>query len=228
MNRTTAPTRCVYFHIDPQPFDRQHLHLPMQFLLLADDRPARRMHRLYGGFATERIPLDSGEHTLTLRLPDGTALRSLRLPADEHNYMITLSESDGFTVKQAGPMAPIAPTADIDRMAALLTGKLMRSLNPASPFCHLYKALTERDLDYLWFEFWETAILTRFMPKSGHIPDLKRDFDLADRYPAGAALTFAQTLELEAKMEQALRAHPAMEQLEFFRNENGFLCARAK
>ena len=104
----------------------------------------------------------------------------------------------------------------------------MRSLNPASPFCHLYKDLTERDLDYLWFEFWETAGLTRFMPKSGHIPDLKKDFDLADRYPANAVLTFAQTMELEARMEQALQANEAMKDLEFFRNENGFLSVRAK
>ena len=221
-------TRCVYFHIDPQPFDRQHLHLPMQFLLLADDRPVRRMHRLYGGFSTERILLDSGEHTLTLRLPDGTALRSLRLPADEYNYMITLSEPDGFAIKKAGPMAPTAPTADIDRITSLLTGKLMRSLNPTSPFCHLYKDLSERDLDYLWFEFWETAMLTRFMPKSGHIPDLKKDFDLADRYPANAVLTFAQTMELEAHMLEALQNNPAMEQLVFFRNENGFLSVRTK
>ena len=227
MNHLTS-TRCVYFHIDPQPFDRQHLHLPMQFLLQADDRPTRKMHRLYGGFATERILLDGGEHTLTLRLPDGTALRSLRLPADGYNYMITLSEPDGFTVKQAGPMAPTAPTADIEKLSVLLTGKLMRSLNPASPFCHLYKDLTERDLDYLWFEFWETAVLTRFMPKSGHIPDLKKDFDLADRYPANAVLTFAQTMELEARMEQALQANEAMKDLEFFRNENGFLSVRAK
>ena len=227
MNHLT-PTRCVYFHIDPQPFDREHLHLPMQFLLLADHRPVRHMHRLYGGFATERVLLDSGEHTLTLRLPDGTALRSLRLPADDYNYMITLSEPNGFTIKQAGPMAPVAPTADIDRLTSLLTGKLMRSLNSASPFCHLYKDLTERDLDYLWFEFWETAILTRFMPKSGHIPDLKKDFDLADRYPNNIALPFAQTVELEARMEQALRENPAMEKLEFFRNENGFLSVRAK
>jgi hypothetical protein len=29
-------------------------------------------------------------------------------------------------------------------------------------------------------------------------------------------------------MEQALRENPAMEALEFFRNENGFLCVRAK
>ena len=221
-------TRCVYFHIDPQPFDRQHLHLPMQFLLLADDRPVRRMHRLYGGFSTERILLDSGEHTLTLRLPDGTALRSLRLPADEYSYMITLSEPDGFAIKQAGPMAPTAPTADIDRITSLLTGKLMRSLNPTSPFCHLYKDLSERDLDYLWFEFWETAMLTRFMPKSGHIPDLKKDFDLADRYPANAVLTFAQTMELEAHMLEALQNNPAMEQIVFFRNENGFLSVRTK
>ncbi len=227
MNHLT-PTRCVYFHIDPQPFDRQHLHLPMQFLLLADDRPVRRMHRLYGGFATERILMDSNEHTLTLRLPDGTPLRSLRLPGDEYNYMITLSESNDFTIKQAGPMAPMAATADVEKLAALLTGKLMRSLNPASPFCHLYKDLTERDLDYLWFEFWETALLTRFMPKSGHIPDLKKDFDLADRYPAGYALSFAQTIELESRMDQALRENPAMEPLEFFRNEQGFLCVRAK
>ena len=133
MNHLTS-TRCVYFHIDPQPFDRQHLHLPMQFLLQADDRPTRKMYRLYGGFATERILLDGGEHTLTLRLPDGTPLRSLRLPADGYNYMITLSEADGFTVKQAGPMAPTAPTADIEKLSVLLTGKLMRSLNPASPF----------------------------------------------------------------------------------------------
>jgi hypothetical protein len=62
MNHLTS-TRCVYFHIDPQPFDRQHLHLPMQFLLQADDRPTRKMHRLYGGFATERILLDGGELT---------------------------------------------------------------------------------------------------------------------------------------------------------------------
>lgn len=227
MNHLTA-TRCVYFHIDPQPFDRAHLHLPMQFLLQADNRPARRMHRLYGGFATERILLDGNEHTLTLRLPDGTALRSLRLPADAYNYMITLSEPDGFTVKQAGPMSPAAATADIDKMTALLTGKLMRSLNPASPFCHLYKNLTERDLDYLWFEFWETAILTRFMPKSGHIPDLKRDFDMADRYPGNTALTFGQTMELEKCMEQALSENEAMAELEFFRNENGFLSVRAK
>ena len=227
MNHLTS-TRCVYFHIDPQPFDRQHLHLPMQFLLQADKRPTRKKHRLYGGFATERILLDGSEHTLTLRLPDGTALRSLRLPADGYNYMITLSEPDGFTVKQAGPMAPTAPTADIEKLSVLLTGKLMRSLNPASPFCHLYKDLTERDLDYLWFEFWETAVLTRFMPKSGHIPDLKKDFDLADRYPANAVLTFAQTMELEARMEQALQANEAMKDLEFFRNENGFLSVRAK
>ena len=227
MNHLTS-TRCVYFHIDPQPFDRQHLHLPMQFLLQADTRPTRKMHRLYGGFATERILLDGSEHTLTLRLPDGTALRSLRLPADGYNYMITLSEPDGFNVKQAGPMAPTAPTADIEKLSVLLTGKLMRSLNPVSPICHLYKDLTERDLDYLWFEFWETAVLTRFMPKSGHIPDLKKDFDLADRYPANAVLTFAQTMELEARMEQALQANEAMKDLEFFRNENGFLSVRAK
>ena len=66
------------------------------------------------------------------------------------------------------------------------------------------------------------------MPKSGHIPDLKKDFDLADRYPANAVLTFAQTMELEARMEQALQANEAMKDLEFFRNENGFLSVRAK
>ena len=228
MNRMTTPTRCVYFHIDPQPFDRQHMNLPMQFLLQADHRPARRIHRLYGGFATERILMDSEEHLLTLRLPDGTALRSLRLPADDYSYMITLSEPDGFAIKQAGPMAPLQSPADLEKVTQLVIGKLMRSLNPASPFCHLYKDLTERDLDYLWFEFWETAMLIRFMPKSGHIPDLKKDFDMADRYPGGMALSFPQTMELETRMEQALKSNPAMEQLEFFRNENGFLCAKAK
>lgn len=222
------PTRCVYFHIDPQPFDRGHLQLPMQLLLLADDRPVCRIHRLYGGFATERILMDSQSHTLTLRLPDGTPLRSLRIPADSYNYMIVLSEPNGFTVKQAGPMAPTPPTLETEKFAALLSGKLMRSLNPASPFCHLYKNLTERDLDYLWFEFWETAVLTRFMPKSGHIPDLKRDFDLSDRYPGNTVLPFAETMELEKRMEQTLRENPAMEQLEFFRNDRGFLSVRAK
>ena len=223
-----AATRCVYFTIDPQPFDREHLNLPMQFLLLADDRPVRKLHRLYGGIATERVLLDSGEHTITLRLPDGTALRRLRLPADDYNYTITLSEPDGYTVKQAGPMAPKAPTADLPQMTKLLTGKLMRSLNPASPFCHLYKHLTERELDYLWFEFWETAVLTRFMPKSRHIPDLKRDFDLADRYPANVVLTFGETQQLEALLEQSLKENEAMSGLEFFRNDHGFLSVRTK
>ena len=51
---------------------------------------------------------------------------------------------------------------------------------------------------------------------------------MADRYPGGMALSFPQTMELETRMEQALKSNPAMEQLEFFRNENGFLCAKAK
>ena len=53
-------------------------------------------------------------------------------------------------------------------------------------------------------------------------------FDLADRYPGNTVLTFPQTLLLEAHMLEALNSNPAMEQLMFFRNENGFLCAKLK
>ena len=43
-----------------------------------------------------------------------------------------------------------------------------------------------------------------------------------------SAAAIAQTMELEARMEQALQANEAMKDLEFFRNENGFLSVRAK
>lgn len=231
MTRTPTPTRSVYFHIAPKPMGLYSPDTPMEFVLLVDDVPVRRIYRLYGSFATERILLSSGEHILTLRLPDGTDLQNLRLPANDFSYMLTLSEADDFTLQQARPMAQPADISDMDRLASLLTGKLMRTLNPASPFCHLYKELTERELDHLWFEFWETAMLIRYMPKSGHIPDLKKDFDSIDRYSSikgFSQINLRQTLELESRIEAALTQSEAAAGVEFYRNDRGFLCARPR
>lgn len=231
MTRTPTPTRSVYFHIAPTPLEHYSPDLPREFVLLADDVPVRHIYRLYASFATERILLDSSEHILTLQLPDGTDLQKLRLPANDHSYMLTLSEPDDFALIRTQPMAQPADIPDADRLASLLTGKLMRTLNHASPFCHLYKELTERELDHLWFEFWETAMLIRYMPKSGHVPDLKKDFDSIDRYSSingFSQISLRQTLELESRIEAALHQSEAAEKLDFYRNERGFLCARVK
>lgn len=231
MTRTFTPARCVYFHIAPMQFERLRLDIPMEFLLLVDEIPVRRIHRLYGSFATERILLDNKEHILTLQLPDGTDLQNLRLPANDLSYLLTLSEAEDYALTRAQPMAQPEDIPDLDRLAALLTGKLMRTLNPASPFSHLYTDLLERDLDYLWFEFWETAMLIRFMPKSGHIPDLKKDFDSIDRYDrikGFQQINFNQTLLLEEKIAEALIQSEAAEKLEIFQNVQGFLCVKPK
>lgn len=231
MTRTPTPTRSVYFTIAPKPMGLYTPDTPMEFVLLADDVPVRRMYRLYGSFATERILLDSCEHILTLQTADGTDLQNLRLPANDYSYMLTLSEEADFALSRVQPTAQPADIPDLDRLVSLVTGKLMRTLNPASPFCHLYKELTERELDHLWFEFWETAMLIRYMPKSGRIPDLKKDFDSIDRYSSikgFSQINLTQTLELESRIEAALKESIPNEKLDIYRNAQGFLCVRAK
>jgi len=229
MKRISAPARCVYIHITPTA--QRRFDLPMEFELLLDGQPVRKLYRLYGGIASQRIELTNLAHTVTLKTADGKVLQQAVIPAAPYSYLCAMDEERGFAISTFGPMRPTQDCDAFDKLARLLTGKLTRLLTHSSPICILYKQLQERELDHLWFEFWETALIVHFMPKSGRVPDLKHDFDATEPYApviGNGQLTLHQTLELEAHVIQALKESPAAEGLDFYFNEEGFFCAKLK
>lgn len=229
MKRISPAERCVYIHIIPTA--QRRFDLPTEFELLLDGQPVRKLYRLYGGIASQRIELTALSHTVTLRLPDGTVLQQAAIPAAPYNYLCAMEEDSSFAISTFGPMRPTEDCADFDKLARLLTAKLTRLLTAASPICMLYKQLEERELDHLWFEFWETALIVHYMPKSGHVPDLKHDFDSTEAYKpviGDGQLTVRQTRALERHVTTALAESSAAENLAFYYNEEGFFCARLK
>ena len=97
--------------------------------------------------------------------------------------------------------------------------------------CMLYKQLEEREIDLLWFEFWETALIVHYMPKSGHVPDLKFNFDSTESYKSvigDSQLTLQQTLMLERQVTSALADHAEANGMTSFYNEAGFFCMKLK
>lgn len=229
MKRIIGPARCAYINIIPN--GQRRFDLPMQFELLLDGQPVRKLYRLYGGIASQRIELTDRTHTITLRLPDGTVLQRMVIPAAPYNYLCTMDEQQGFTLTAFGPMRPTPDCDCLHKLARLLTAKLTRLLTADSPICLLYKQLEERTLDHMWFEFWDTALIIHFMPESGHVPDLRSNFDSTEAYApviGTQRLTVAQTLALEAQVTEALAASDAAEAVDFYYNEEGFFCARLK
>lgn len=229
MKRIPAPARCAYIHITPT--GQRRFDLPLAFELLLDGQPVRKLYRLCGGIASQRIELTDRAHTVTLRLPDGTVLQRIGIPPGPYNYLCAIDEDRAYGIANFGPMRPTEDCPAFDRLAKLLSSKLTRLLNHASPICMLYKQLQERDLDHLWFEFWDTALIVHFMPKSGHIPDLKHDFDTTEAYApviGSGRLTTRQTLALEAYVAAELMGGPAAEGLDFYYNDEGFFCAKLK
>ena len=229
MKRITNPARCAYVNITPA--DRRRFDVPMEFELLLDGQPVRKLYRLLGGIASQRIELTAAAHTITLRLPDGTVLCRMVIPANEYNYMCIINEDAGFALETCGPMRPTPDCPHLDRLTRLLTGKLTRMLDSSSPICVIYQDMKDRDIDYAWFEFWETALVIHFMPKSGRIPDLRRDFDVIEPYNRVKdvqQLTVQQALQLEAAIFTALKNSPAAEAMDFYINDDGFFCAKVK
>jgi len=229
MKRISAPTRCVYIHITPTA--QRRFDLPMAFELLLDGQPVRKLYRLYGGIASQRIELTPLSHTVTLRTADGRVLQQVVIPAAPYSYLCAMDEERDFAIATFGPMRPVEDCDAFDKLARLLSGKLIRLLNHASPICILYRQLQERELDHLWFEFWETALIVHFMPKSGHLPDLRHDFDSTESYSpviGDKQLTLRQTLKLEAHVIEALTGSSAAEGLDFYYNEDGFFCVKLK
>ncbi|MBQ3010984.1 MAG: hypothetical protein IJD81_07305 [Oscillospiraceae bacterium] len=229
MKRISPAERCVYIHIHPT--EQRRFDLPMAFELLLDGQPVRKIYRLYGGIASQRIELTGLSHTVTLRTADGKVLQQVSIPAAPYNYLCAMEEDRGFAITTFGPMRPTPDCAEFEKLVRLLSGKLIRLFTPSSPICMLLKQLEERELDHLWFEFWETALIVHFMPKSGHLPDLRHDFDSTEPYKAvigNGQLTLQQTLALEARIAKALRESPAAEATDFYYNEEGFFCARLK
>ena len=229
MKRIIGPARCAYINIVPN--GQRRFDLPTQFELLLDGQPVRKVYRLCGGIASQRIELTDRAHTITLRLTDGTVLQRMVIPAAPYNYLCAMDEAQNYKLTAFGPMRPTPDCDCFEKLAKLLTAKLTRLLNSKSPICLLYKQLEERELDHLWFEFWDTALIIHFMPKSGHIPDLKHDFDTTEGYApviGTQRLTVAQTLALEAHIAESLTASEAAEAVDFYYNEKGFFCAKRK
>lgn len=229
MKRISPAERCVYIHITPTA--QRRFDLPTQFELLLDGQPVRRIYRLYGGIASQRIELTALSHTVTLRASDGSVLQQTVIPAGPYNYLWVMEEDRGFATATFGPMRPTEDCAAFDKLARLLTAKLTRLLDSSSPICMLYKQLEERELDHLWFEFWETALIVHYMPKSGYLPELKHDFDSTEAYKpviGDGQLTLRQTAALEQHVTAALMESRAAEGLEFYYNEEGFFCAKLK
>lgn len=227
MKRISPAERCVYIHIIPT--EQRRFDLPMEFHLLLDGQPVRKVYRLYGGIASQRIELTTLSHTVTVKTADGTVLQQLAIPAAPYSYLCAMEEDRGFAVSIFGPMRPTEDCPDYDKLARLLSGKLIRLLDHTSPICILYNQLAERGLDHLRFEFWETALIVHYMPKSGYLPDLRHDFDSTEPYKAvigDKQLTLHQTLALEAHITAALQESKAAEGLEFYYDENGFFCVK--
>lgn len=229
MKRISPAERCVYIHINPIP--QRRFDLPTEFELLLDGQPVRKLYRLYGGIASQRIELTSLSHTITLRAADGRVLQQAVIPAAPFNYLCAMDEERGFAISTFGPMRPTEDCDAFDKLVKLLSAKLIRLLTHNSPICMLYNQLQERELDHLWFEFWETALIIHFMPKSGHVPDLKFNFDSTEAYKpviGDSRLTVRQTLLLEARVTAAIMESSAAEGLDFYYNEEGFFCAKLK
>lgn len=229
MKRISPAVRCVYINIIPT--EARRFDLPMAFELLLDGQPVRKLYRLYGGIASQRIELTPLSHTVTLRTADGTVLQQAVIPAAPYNYLCTIDEEQNFAITTFGPMRPTEDCAEFEKLARLLSAKLTKLLTHSSPICILYNQLQERELDHLWFEFWETALIVHFMPKSGHVPDLRHDFDSTESYApviGSRQLSLRQTLALEAHVIEALTGSNAAEELDFYYNEDGFFCAKLK
>ena len=229
MKRISAPTRCAFINIAPT--QQRRFDLPMEFTVYLDGQPVRKVYRLYGGIASQRIELTDLAHTITLKDKHGKVLQQFAIPATPYNYLCNMAEEQNFAITAFGPMRPTGEHPAYDKLARLLSRKLINLLNPACPYCILHDALKNRDLDYLWFEFWETALVIHFMPKSGHVPDLRHDFDHTESFApviGSERLTLSQTLALEAHILSALETSPAAEALTFFRNDDGFLCTKLK
>lgn len=229
MKRISPAERCVYIHIIPTV--QRRFDLPPAFELLLDGQPVRKLYRLYGGIASQRIELTNLSHTVTLKSSDGRVLQQVVIPAAPYNYLCAMEEDRDFAIATFGPMRPTEDCAAFDKLARLLSGKLTRLLSHTSPLCILYKQLEERELDHLWFEFWETALIVHFMPKSGYLPDLKHDFDSTEVYKpviGDTQLTVRQTRALEAHVTGSLMKSSAAEGLDFYYNEDGFFCAKLK
>lgn len=229
MKRISPAERCVYIHIIPIPGRR--FDLPTEFELLLDGQPVRKLYRLYGGIASQRIELTGLSHTVTLRGKDGTVLQQAAIPAAPYNYLCAMEEERGFAISTFGPMRPTADCEDFEKLARLLSAKLIRLLTPDSPICMLYQQLKEREIDHLWFEFWETAMIVHYMPKSGHVPDLKFNFDTTESYKAvigDSQLTLRQTLMLERQVTVALADHAEANGMVSYYNDAGFFCLKLK
>ena len=229
MKRITNPARCAYINI--RTTDSRRFDLPMELELLLDGQPVRKLYRLLGGIASQRIELTAAAHSIALRLPDGRVLCRMVIPANEYSYLCNINEAADFALETCGPMRPTADCPHLDRLARLLTGKLVRMLDCKSPICVIYDDMKNRSIDYAWFEFWETALVVHFMPKSGHIPDLRRDFDIIEPYNRVKdiqQLSFPQALQLEAQIVTNLQNSTAAEGMNFYFNEDGFFCAKVK
>lgn len=229
MKRIPAAARCVYLNIIPT--EARRFDLPMEFELRLDGQPVRKMYRLYGGIASQRIELTDLAHSLTLKDKHGNVLQHLAIPAAPYNYLCNLSEDQGFAITAFGPMRPTEDCPAYDRLARLLTAKVIKLMDPACPYCILHEALKTRELDHLWFEFWETALIIHYMPKDGYIPALRHDFDHTESYApviGQQRLSLSQTMALEAHMFGELKNSPAAEAVDFYYNEDGFLCAKLK
>lgn len=228
MKRISAPARCAVIQIIPT--TRRRFDLPMEFELLLDGQPVRKLYRLYGGIADQRIELTALAHTITLRT-EGKVLQQIVIPAAPYSYLCTMDEEQGFAISTFGPLRPREDCPAFDKLARLLSGKLTRLLTYDSPICILYNQLQERELDHLYFEFWESALVVHFVPKSRHIPDLKRNFDSVESYApviGSEQLSFRQTAALEARIVEELTKSRAAEALDFYFNEEGFFCAKLK
>lgn len=229
MKRISPADRCVYIHINPIPGRR--FDLPGEFALYLDGQPVRKLYRLYGGIASQRIELTALSHTVTLKSAEGNVLQQVIIPAAPYNYLVTMEEERGFALSTFGPMRPTEDCPALDKLTKLLSAKLIRLLTPSSPICMLYKTMEERGLDHLWFEFWETALVIHFMPKSGYLPDLKFNFDSTEPYKpviGDGQLTLRQTLALEQRVTAALTESLGADALDFYHNEDGFFCAKLK
>ena len=229
MKRISAPTRCAFINILPT--QQRRFDLPMEFTFYLDGQPVRKVYRLYGGIASQRIELTDLAHSITVKDKQGTVLQQVAIPAAPYNYLCNIAEEQAFAVTAFGPMRPTPDCTAYDKLTRLLTRKLINLLDAACPYSILYDALKNRELDYLRFEFWENALVIHFMPKSGHIPDLRHDFDHTESFApviGSERLTLSQTLALEAHIFTALETSTAAEQLTIFHNDDGFLCVKLK
>ena len=229
MKRISAPSRCAFINIIPT--QQRRFDLPMEFTLYLDGQPVRRVYRLYGGIASQRIELTNLAHSITIKDKHGAVVQQISIPAAPYSYLCNITEEQNFAITAFGPMRPTEEHPAYDKLARLLSRKLGNLLDAACPYCILYDALKNRDLDYLRFEFWETALIIHFMPKSGHIPDLRHDFDHTESFAPVLGkdrLSLSQTMALEAHIFTALKSASAAEAVDFYYNDEGFLCAKLK